>query len=359
MRRFPLHKCLIGLVSVVAPAAGLILSAAPAFAVIGPPPTGGTNSGVQTIDTNVDGTVRLDVVSCPTASWCVAGAADGKVVVYKSGSWAKPNRVFPSGDSVDGISCPTSTFCMAVSYLGGYSIFSKGSWSAPATIGDQVGIGVSCPTTTFCMAETDAWGNLEVWQKGTWSASFDGFDDPHGGLGQTAGPVSCLPGSTSSCMYVNNSDYYTAYSGAWTKMAAVPTSTGFAAEVSCSDEPMAGVFENRGLYPVGSTTLCTVVDSTGYAFSRHGSKWAQAGRIDKTAKFPGFNGISCVYARCAAVDGSGNVLYENLFSGWTGSWSAPFALGTKGVPTDISCASLSFCIAVTSSSQAAILDPSV
>jgi hypothetical protein len=359
MRRFALHRCVVGVAAIVGPLAGLLLSASPASANEGPPPGGGNNSGVQKIDVKIDGSVRLDVVSCPTSSWCVAGAADGKVVTYNSGTWSTPKRVFPAGDSVDGISCATTTFCMAVSYLGGYSTMSKGTWTAPATVGGQIGLGVSCPTTAFCMAETDAWGNLEVWQKGTWSASFDGFDDPHGGLGQTSSPVSCLPGSTKSCMYVNNGDYYTAYTGAWTKMTRVPSGSGSAGIVTCSNEPIAGVWQNGGVYPVGSAPLCTVVDSTGFAYSRHGSTWSAAGKIDKTAKLPGFAGVSCVYARCAAVDGSGNVLYQNLFAGWSGTWSTPFSLGVKGVPTAISCASLSFCVAVTSASDAAILDPSL
>jgi hypothetical protein len=359
MRRFALHKSLVGLAAIVGPFAGLMLSAAPASANEGPPPGGGDNSGVQVINVKVDGSVRLNVVSCPTPTWCAAGAADGKVVVYNTGTWSKPKRVFPVGDSVDGISCPTTTFCMAVSYLGGYSTLSKGAWSAPATLGGQIGLGVSCSTSTFCMVETDAWGNLEVWQKGSWSASFDGFDDAHGGLGQTSGPVSCVPGSTKSCMYADNVDYYTAYSGSWTKMTRIPSGAGSAGVVTCSNEPTAGVWQGRGIYPVGSTPLCTVVDSTGSAYSRHGSTWSAAGKIDKTATFPGLTGASCVYARCAAVDGSGNVLYENLFSGWSGSWSAPYSLGVKGLPTAISCASLSFCVAVTSSSEAAILDPSL
>ena len=76
------------------------------------------------------------------------------------------------------------------------------------------------------------------------------------------------------------------------------------------------------------------------------------------ASTPDLTGVSCVYAaRGAAVDQSRHVLYQDLFG--FGSWSRPFRPGAVGTPDDISCTSLSFCVVVTVSTAAVILDPSV
>jgi hypothetical protein len=334
---------------------GLVSTATPAVAM-GIPPSGGDNAGVQTIYTHVDGHAVLDNVSCPTTTWCMAGAEGGTVVTYNSGTWSAPTTVFPvSGSDVDGLSCPTTTFCMAVSYIGGYSYFSGGKWSKPVLTPD--GWGVSCSTTTFCMEETGGFTDLEVWKGTNWSVSYDVADDPNGAGGQTAGPLSCLAGSTTDCVYVDNNDYYTTFDGSWVAMKEIPTSGGGAAVASCSEEPIAGVFEDGSLFPVGAKPTCTVVDTNGDAFTLHGSTWSAAGTVDHKAGIPDLAGVSCVYARCAAVDLNGNVLYEDNFAGPVGGWSKPFALKAAGSPVDISCASLSFCMVVTSAGDAVVLDP--
>ena len=334
---------------------GLLAWAQPAFA-ISIAPTGGFNSGVQAVDRLVDGHAHLSSVACPSATWCMVGAWGGTVVTYDGGTWGAPTTVFPHHEDVDGISCPTTTFCMAVSYLGGYSIFSGGTWSTPVT--SPSGWGVTCPTTSFCLLEQGGFGDISAWDGKNWSLSFDTSADPNGSIGQTSSPLSCLPGDTKDCMYVDNHGYYTNYSGSWPAMALVPKSLGAAGAVSCSQEPMAGAVQGGRIYPVGATPTCTVVDATGHAFTFRSATWTAQGRVDRKASTPDLTGVSCVYARCAAVDQSRHVLYEDLFGG-SGSWSRPFRLGAVGSPEDISCASLSFCVVVTASSTAVILDPSL
>jgi len=337
--------------------AGLVISAVPA-AAISIPPSGGNNSGLQAVDETIDGHAHLSSVSCPTSTWCMAGAYGGSVVTYNAGAWGPPTKVFTGlAKDVDGLSCPTTTFCMAISYIGGYSIFSGGKWSKP--VASPSGWGVSCPTTSFCLVEEGGFGNIEAWDKGSWSLSFDTEDDPSGAMGQTSGPLSCVPGTANDCAYVDNSDYYTAYTGSWPALNVIPASAGAAGEVSCSEEPMAAVFENGHDYPYGQSPTCTFVDSTGHAFTLHGSKWTASGKVDKKVFTPNLVAVSCVYARCAAVDQSRHVLYQDLFSGGVSSWSQPFSLGTVGEPTDISCASLAFCVVVTASDNAVVLDPDV
>lgn len=332
----------------------VVVPALPA-AAISIPPAGGHDSGVQAIDNSIDGHAELDAITCPTSAWCMAGTAGGSVLVYSAGTWSAPTRVFSRVDGLDGLSCPTTTFCMAVSYIGGYSTFSSGKWSK--VVSSPAAWGVSCPTTSFCLAEEGGFGNIEAWDKGTWTLSFDTGDDSHGGMGQTSTPLSCVAGTSKDSAYVDNSDYYTTYSGSWPAMKLIPASTGGAGSVSCSEEPTGGVYQNHALYPVGQGPTCTFIDSAGYAFTLRGSKWTSEGEIDQKAGTPGLVAVSCVYARCAAVDQSRNVLYQDLFSGGVSGWSQPFALGVAGQPTAISCSSLASCVVVTARGNAVILDP--
>lgn len=353
--RLPGKRVLLpGLAAMLGVVAFLVAPAVPA-AAIAVPPSGGDNSGVQAIDKAVDGHAHLDAISCPTTTWCMAGSQGGTVVVDDAGFWGPATRIFSATDGLNGLSCPTATFCMAVSYLGGYSIFSSGKWSKP--VASPAGWGVTCPTTSFCLVEEGGFADIEAWDKGKWSLSFDTEDDPNGGMGQSSTPLSCVTGTTAECAYVDNGEYYTAYNGSWGAMELIPTSAGNSAAVSCSEEPLAGVYEDRATFPVGKTPTCTFVDLGGYAFTLHGSKWTAEGEVDNGASTPGLVAVSCVYGRCAAVDQSRNVLYQDLFSGPTATWSQPFALKAAGVPTAISCASLASCVVVTAAGNAVILDP--
>ena len=65
--------------------AAVVISAVPA-AAISIPPSGGNNSGLQAIDGAVDGHAHLTSVSCPTSTWCMAGAYGGSVVIYNAGT---------------------------------------------------------------------------------------------------------------------------------------------------------------------------------------------------------------------------------------------------------------------------------
>jgi hypothetical protein len=333
------------------------VTAEPAWAKSLPPSGGGGNSSVQVVDKDIDGGAHLTQVSCATTSWCMAGAQNGTVVTWSSGTWGPPTTVFKVADgSIDGLSCPTVSFCMAVSDIGGYSIFSGGTWSAPKK---RSGWAVSCPTASYCLVERSGFGNISVWDAGTWSLAYN-TEFRNGSSNQSAGPVSCIPGSTTDCMYVDQYDQYTADNGHWSSpMARVPGGSHTAGAVSCSAEPLGGVSQLAGpVLSVGRAPTCTVVDYSGYAFTWHGSSWDQSGQIDSAATNPHLNAVSCVYQRCAAVDQDGNVLYQDLLGTDLGTWSKAFAMGAGGEPADISCASLTFCMVVTAADNAAVLDPS-
>jgi len=309
-------------------------------------PPVGLNSGVQQVDTDIDGGASMAVVSCPKATWCMAGAKGGTIVKYDAGKWYAASNVFTeAGDDVDGISCPTEKFCMAVSYDGGYSIYSGGHWSVPTNAGvPYMGSeGVSCPTTSDCLAEVGG-GQVASWFKGTWSTV-----DTTTSLGQSTAPVSCMPGGPDFCMDVDNYDNDTHLtSGTWSTVETIPGSQKNQGAVSCW---MAQPPPRHNLFSRGRPT-CTVVDDGGYAFSWDGKDWAKYGNIDAAETDDDLAAVSCTFDFCATIDASDHILW-----GTGSTWTKAFAMHTGGNPTDISCASTTFCMVVTANDDAAIIDP--
>ena len=316
---------------------------------------------------DIDGNKTIDTVSCPTPTWCAAGDVNGAVIVYSSGTWSAPAAVFSTGDSVDGISCPTATFCMAVSYLGGYSTYNGTTWSKPKFPGGSVGTSlwaVSCPTATWCMAETDNFGDTGLWQSGVWSTSGSGL-----GLGQSSSPMSCVALASTSCLYADNSDNYAAYTGGKWPAASVPIPGSASNEAAVSCAPP----DNRpGMVVASPQPLCEVVDAGGFAFLWDGQSWSSdGGQIDAATTHSMLTGISCGQTLvapiagtiraaiaagsaqyCVAVDSDGNVLYRSA----TSAWAAPAAMHA-GQAQAVSCASNSFCVAVTAKGDAVMLNP--
>jgi hypothetical protein len=340
---------------------GVVGAAPSAFGVELPEPPAPVNAGIQTI-TLIDhgnGSQRfLTVASCPEAGWCAVGNESGQVIELDDNVWSKPVQVFSADDSVDGLSCTSASFCMAVSYLGGWSEMSGGSWSKPKTsLPSGGGLGVSCPTASYCVAEQDAWGSISQWSGGAWTTAYDGEPDANDGLGQTSSPISCPAGNTSLCMYVTNNDYETHWNGeTWTATSAI-SSAAEAAMVSCALEPRTTTISGGRAYPATSADVCQVVDYNGDSYWWNGSSWTSLGHPDAGTTFDSFEGLSCVYYLCAAIDEDGNVLYQSIDAGGAGSWGKPHSMDAKGEPTSISCADYSFCLAVTATGYAVTLDP--
>jgi hypothetical protein len=335
-----------------------VLGAAPAaLGAAIPEPPAPLNAGVQQIKV-IDGGNSLTAVSCAAVAWCAVGDGNGKVIMELSGTWQKPVQVFPAGDGVTGVSCPTTAFCMAVAYIGGWSEYSGGKWSAPKTsMTSGGGWGVSCASSSLCMAEDGAWGDIDEWNGAKWTFAYDGEADAHDGLGQSSAPISCLTGATSPCMYITNGDYANNWNGKkWSATAAVAKS-GAEGMVSCSEQPRTTVIFDERVYPATSESECQVVDTDGHTYWWNGGGFASLGTPDTSSTFDTFEGLSCTYYLCAAVDGDGNVLYEAIASGGAGAWSKPYSMSTSGVSVAISCASYTFCLAVTSAGEAVTLDP--
>jgi hypothetical protein len=74
----------------------------------------------------------------------------GNAETYNGTSWSAPTKI---ADRLNAVSCPTSSFCVAVDSSGDALTYNGTSWSAPTKIdGNNVLRSVSCPTSTFCVA---------------------------------------------------------------------------------------------------------------------------------------------------------------------------------------------------------------
>lgn len=112
----------------------------------------------------------LDSVACPLEALCLAGNARGNIISSSNAGAATPSWITAnSGPSVPitGISCPLPTRCLAVSNNGDVAVSSDptgptGSWSATnliphRAVGDQgrpfnAFFAAACPSVEFCAA---------------------------------------------------------------------------------------------------------------------------------------------------------------------------------------------------------------
>ncbi len=104
------------------------------------------------------GTTGDSAVSCPAAGICVA-VRGTDMSVESAGAWSAPREIDPDG-RLDAVSCPSVTSCVAVDAYGDVVQLTGGTWSAPTKVvptpveypGD--GTSLACPSTQFCMVLT-------------------------------------------------------------------------------------------------------------------------------------------------------------------------------------------------------------
>ncbi len=126
------------------------------------------------------------VVSCATASHCVAVDNNGRVFTYNADKWSWTGRVgyfdSPSGYSyTPGLSCPTTSFCLVsrtVDNTTGGLVSSKvfalsqGTWKLSKNLLSPLAIGsISCHKTTFCVSLGGSGSSpgVFIYSNGKWS----------------------------------------------------------------------------------------------------------------------------------------------------------------------------------------------
>lgn len=177
---------------------------------------------------------------------------------------------------------------------------------------------VSCVSSSDCEAISGA--HAYAYNGSTWTKQQ--IDS-----GRSLTSLSCDlggPGSTLSCVAVDNGGYFvTLSSGTWSSPAPVATGDDLDA-ISCMAD---------------GTCTALVDDPAGSAFTYSGSSWSSLGSIDPTTG--GLTDISCVGSSfCVAVDGTGNAV---VFS--SGSWATPDPVDPGEDLVAVSCSSTTFCMA--------------
>jgi hypothetical protein len=120
----------------------------------------------------------LSTVSCASPSFCAAvgnAGPGGSAFIFNGTSWSSGDLVDP-GYKLHSVSCPSASFCTAGASVNAFS-YNADTWSSAVSIdandGNGVGLGsVSCPSTSFCSA-IDAIGNAIAFSGTTWSAPID------------------------------------------------------------------------------------------------------------------------------------------------------------------------------------------
>jgi hypothetical protein len=270
------------------------------------------------------GTHALTAVSCPSATFCVAAAADNSVRIFRGRSWGEP-RVIDTASAgqldlfgfigITSLTCPTPTFCMASNVLGDVRSYNGHRWTArrriesksllrlDSFVGKASIVGVSCPSPTFCAAVTAA-SRAFTWDGTSWSPQT--FLKP-----------------------VNEK--------ALDRLSGLPRIVG----ISCA-----------------SSTFCAAIDPAGAVHLYDGLRWSPARTIDagsaQRGNRDGLTAVSCPSATfCMAVDDLGRALsYDGA------SWSGPRTVDpTLGLST-VSCSSTRFCVALNDLGEAAVYDGS-
>ncbi len=269
----------------------------------------------------------VDVVSCPTSTFCVAGDHSGGVSYFNGTTWSAPQTI-DATNSITAIDCPTVTFCVATDAIGQHVTMTGTTWSAPSAFGTLRSLqmlGVSCSSTSFCVAvgETSNFAPVDYYfYNGVWT-----FDSVNLGPTHTSAfdAVSCT--TTNVCLATDFGG------GVTTFTLATSPSVSFSHTTVAIDPSLTTYIANS--ISCLSATSCVAGSNVNQVSSFNGTTWTT------TTPFPdGANGVlvSCAPTTCFADDSAAQA--SSSTAPFT-SWSSP---GTLNLPSQInsfSCFSLS------------------
>jgi hypothetical protein len=272
-------------------------------------------------------------VSCPTSSFCAAiGGED--VLMYQHGSWSAPIHVDPDdAASLDALSCPTAMFCVAFDDHGARTTFDGSRWSHMTPLSpDSDPVAVSCVAASFC-ATLNGW----TFRDGAWTQVATGGT----GFPAHLARLSCV--SSTFCLAVDQLNVAAKYFNglAWLSLPAPVSRTDgqWPTSVSCV-----------------SSTHCVALAAPGLAVTFNGSSWSSPTTIDQHADDLQ---VSCVSATwCQAIDRGGepeplgSLAHTNSIAFRGASWAAPVDALHSNQVVGASCGSTTFCVAVDSDGHA-------
>jgi hypothetical protein len=322
-------------------------------------PSGGatTYTAGLTAPTNPPtGYPSVDGLSCATTSECVFFDADGQVAVTSNPTTTSttewPALVVDAYNKLESVSCPSATVCVAggtqkTVYTSANPTGGAGAWSTTAVpiASDRV----SCGATDQCVVGDGISGDLAASStplSGGWTEAQTDGDLPDGGgiavLSCTAGPF-CIAGP-----YEVQSDSDTEGTTALTTTNPTGGTSAWAYSGTFIEGGInGGHTAAKGVVPsltCPSQTLCVAGDAKGGILTNvtptNIDTWHYT-RPDGTASI---KDLSCPSTSlCVGVDSQGRVIHSTNPTG--GKWSG--ATIDKGFAlTAVSCASTGFCVAV-------------
>ena len=341
-------------------------------------PTGGAPAWTVTPLSQEKGN-NLVSVSCPSASVCVAGDDGGNVVTSENptggaAAWRVANIDKPQdGDYLPVVvSCATASLCVAVdsdcptgSYACGVAGQNGGhiwsstnptggsaAWSnqAVGSFGQQF-TAVSCPSASLCFAIGTS-SSVSASHNEVLTTVIASSSDPTGGAGdwtvtpldtKVAGQIDCPSASLCVAGDPGNGGLIASSQPAGAASTWTPTGTfagnGSAQQVpdtvSCPTDTSCFVLDNDDVYASTTPALAnpwTVADSNSYTATRH---IAGSPLLD----------VSCASARlCVAINQAGDVL-TSTNPATAHTWSSEHVDDAKAMSA-ISCPSTSLCVAV-------------
>lgn len=293
---------------------------------------------------NIDGNGRLEGLSCPSASLCVAGDEFfGRVLTSttpETGGWSAPQT---TRSGFDDLSCPSESFCAGVggsmvnvstNPTGGAS-----AWTAYPIDPVSFLLGVSCSSASFCVA-VDEGGNVIVDTGTAWE-----FVGPIGGVGRLYG-VSCPSESFCAAVGGNGPTAGSVLTStnpkggelAWSATQVEPTPGNELNGITCTSASFCIAVGSNG-------TIATSTDPTGgssaWSVTHIGSNEALGGGLSRvscpTESF-------CVVGNFAVDNLGGNVATSNNPTGGAATWTISHVDPGVGI-LSVSCSSEDLCVA--------------
>lgn len=322
--------------------------------VVSTDPTGGSSTWQRATVEQGD-LYRLNAVSCPSASMCVAVDQEGNVVTSTdpaggASAWEiNAAEYVPFGPGIPGlsglfaVSCPSTSFCLSVDSLGNAVRSANptggaGAWTVEQIDGSNGPDGLAC-RSSGCVA-VDQSGNVlsstDPTDASRWAIQ-RADDTGQGSNGSTLGVVSC-PAST-FCAAVDGDGNVlssrTPFGGfGWSVTAADPGN--LLSSVSCPSE-----------------SLCVAVDMSGNAVTSTDPATASptwtVSNVDRDLTPGGaqaeLEDVSCPsVSLCVAVDSAGNALTSTNPTGGSAAWTANDVAGTTALSA-VACPTASMCVA--------------
>ena len=253
-------------------------------------------------------------VSCPSASFCVAGQEGGRIRYATKPASTSWTEVTVGSGALSGVSCLSASFCAVVNGSGDLYVANTEAhvkeatgWKKTDVDGATALHGVACRTTTSCIAVDGEGRVLDL----TLNSSGEATTVSKLDIDATNDLTATTCASEAVCVAVDRSgNVFVSTSGgaAWNRQHALGTEL---TSVSCA-----------------STSLCAAADTSGNvtAFAPLGVPPSETQTID-----PGneLNAVSCVpkSAECAVSDSKGGAFYATRVRAATSatwkSWSGP------------------------------------